>query len=746
MRIALCLCIILIGALSASTSLADEPPSATLQEVVVTATKRSENLQDIPMAVSTLGAADIEQRGIVDFGDYLPSVPGVALEDRGPGRNKTVIRGISSSTDPAEIPTVSTYFGDTLLSILPTTQQSSIDLKLVDIDRVEVLKGPQGTLYGAGSMGGTVRVIPNQPDLNSYSIEANAGTNYMGRSDRWGDNFEAILNAPVVQDIFALRFVGYHMMDPGYIDNVVSAIPQFQIPNYSRRNVNDETTDGGRITALYKATEQLSVTASIASQATRMDGLPDDYPNGVGLYTQDRYANELLQDKDTIGSLNVKYDAHDLELVSATSYIHRITDQIRDLEGFYGIPANLDDETTGHFFSQEIRASSLGSSPLQWIGGIYFSQEDGLLDQNSYWSGTTISGERNFQNILLGGPVIGPTQAPLLWLDHLATKKTRQIAGFGESSYKLTDKWTATVGARYTTYKSSLLDYNLDSIIGGPTRETYRDVSENAFTPKFNVKYEVSEDLNIYGQVAKGFRLGTPNVPTAALCDADLVKLGFSEEPVAKKSDSLWSYEVGEKARLFGDRMTVDSAIFYINWQNVQTDIVLPTCGFQVGANAGRATSRGVEEDLVFALSRAWRLNVSGSYVDAVLAENTLAGSGINGLKGDRLPGVPRVNLEAGLEYQFSFAGTPGGFARVDAIHVGNYYNDFITLHEGIASGDYTLVNFRVGVARGKWSTEMYVKNAANVHVVLLIDPEFPDGRETIGPPRSIGINVRYRD
>lgn len=715
---------------------------SVLEEITVTATKRSETLQDVPLAVTAVTAQNIEKRGLAEFNDYLPTIPGIAFQDRGAGRNKIVIRGVSSGVDPAENPTVATYFGESLVSVLPTTQQSAPNIKLFDIERVEALRGPQGTLYGASSMGGTVRILPARPNLNEVEILAQAGINGTSRSNDLGYEFGGAISLPVVEDRLAVRATAYHYLDAGFIDNVTSAIPQYDVPDFSKKDVNEVEVTGVRLAATLQASERLSLTLTAFHQKTDAGALPDHNPVTVGDFRQDRSLREKLSDRLNLLNLDLTYGLDGIEFFSTTTYLERKTEQVRDLYGFYGVLAGLYDEQDGNFFSQEFRMASADDGPLQWIAGVYYSLEKGHFAQEGRFSGTTLEAERRYQMDL--GLPLGPDDPPVAWAEVLERPETQQIAAFGELSYSF-GRFTGTMGGRIMKYDQKAHNINWPSILGGAFEDVSEESSEKVFTPKFHVKYAQSEDVRYYAQAAKGFRIGAAAPRLPDICNDDLRNAGLDLDPEGTRSDSIWNYELGAKTRLADGRVTFNVAAFWIDWKDIQTNFLLPTCGYQVGANAGKASSKGLELELAALVADNLTLDLSASYVDAQLEEDTAPASGLDGFKGDRLPGVPKYNAHGGLQYDFLLTGLDG-FARGDVSYVGGYYSSFTNMRNGVGkSGDHVLVDFRLGLGSGAWAVEAYAKNVFNRKVILLRDPEFPDGRETVGRPRTYGLVLRYR-
>lgn len=726
-------------------------------EIIVTATRREERLIDVPASITALSGAGIENRGLIRFQDFLVSVPGVAFQDRGPGRNKIVIRGVSSGTAPSEVPMVATFLGEVPISVFATTQAGTPDIKLFDIERVEVLRGPQGTLFGAGSMGGALRIIPTAPKLGVLSADAMATV----QSVRYGDvgfDVGAAVNIPAGENA-AFRFVGYRYETPGYIDNIARGdadvdfsrtvpilggswnslgITSLGLPQTAEKDLNTEVVEGGRISAFLQASDRLDVTASAMYQSTRVGGQNDIYPN-LGAYEQRRSYPERLADKISVFNLLVNYDAEDFNLLSSTGYYHRQTTQARDLFGQVSIPLYLLDKMKGDFFVQELRISSKAGSPFDWLAGVYYSYQDKKWNNSADWYGSDAFAQTTVRDLfgLPPGSVWQDTDYPLT---------ERQFAVFGEVGYDITDRLKLTAGGRWFQYVQKIKEVSDEfSFFGGPAFSEAARLKEDSFSPRAILSYKVGGNALLHAQVAKGFRVGTAGVlgEVPPTCAADLAGLGITNLPAGSSSDSVWSYEVGSKGSFGDGRVTAGAALFYIDWNNIQTSFTLG-CGLSFRANAGKARSRGVEAEFSFALSDNVSLDLTGSYVDAVLKEDTPAVTGLGGRQGDRLPGIPKINARAGLNLQWPISGEKRLTGNLDATYVGGYYSSFRAFQAGTGrGGDYLLVNLRAGVDAGKWRFELYANNLFDKDVILLFDPQINDGRLTTGRPRTLGATVR---
>lgn len=742
-----------------------------LEEIIVTATKRAVGLQDVGVAVSALSTETIERQGLVGVGDYLTKLPSVTIQDRGPGRNQIVIRGVASTAGGPADNTVGVYIGDVPLSPgLAFGANGYPDLKLYDVNRIEVLRGPQGTLYGAGSLGGTVKVVPQDPLLDEVAILADAGTSHT-RHGSWNLDLGAAVNLPVVEDKVALRVAAYYYDQSGFIDNRFSGLDysqplealggfsmnDFGVPDpgvgpRNINNVNDVETVGLRAALRVAPTDDLDIVISYLHQDADANGLPErDLLSAP--YTQARLFDETLGDKFDFANLVINYDLGAVQVTSSTGWMKREIFQNRDVSAaFFTAPIRLLDLNKTELWSEELRLASANDSRFQWIVGGFYQHIKGNGLQDADWMGNDPSMTAFFENLVLGVPVTA--DAELYQRDDVL--KQRQIAFFGELSYDITDSIRAVVGGRWYEYKQTMNGFE-DGLFTGGTPvggepAVIRDLSgkEDGFNPKVALELRPAEGQLYYAQVAKGFRLGgtQAGVPDAAPgCAAELATMGLTpadtRDPI--KSDSIWSYEVGAKTTLADGRVTLNGALYYIDWKDIPVTFLLQ-CAFSYAANAGKASSRGAELELTALLADGLTANIGGSYTKAVLEEDTPAETGLGGIEGDRLPGIPKWNIQAGLQYEFEIAGR-AAFGRSDFHYVSGFLNKFPGDTGVIGqSGDYFTLNLRAGMALSdNLMAEIYAQNVTDETINLILDTEFADGRTTLGRPRTVGAVLRLR-
>jgi iron complex outermembrane receptor protein len=733
-----------------------------LEEIVVTAEKRESTVQKTPISMTAISEAELQARGLSDFRSIAQETPGVSMKTSGPGQTEFEMRGLTATGGFS--PTVGFYVDDSPLTAPAQAAQGKvvIDPDLYDVNRVEVLRGPQGTLYGAGSMGGTIRLITNQPKLNT--VEASAQTTDSG-TDGGGFNYggSAMLNLPIGQDVAAVRFVGTYKYTSGWIDRIVaSPFPEPTNGGLTRGNVtaapvqasysdvNWEKLQGGRVTLLLKLGDNLTITPGLMYQKINLGGAStvDDPPGNVYAHYQPFDIAEPLEDNFSIYTLNVKYHFDFADLTSATAKWNRHDEQTQDISetmGFLfgfpsytiaggGIGGGAQEETDfTDQFSQEIRLASNGTGPFEWLGGLFFSRFNSNTTSLSNYAGL-----ENFFGttdlISVGEPI-----------------EITQRAAFGELSYKFTDQLKGTLGLRYYKYSSTeeTINGGLASLAGGPgTVLEYGSANNKGYNPKFNLAYNATDDVLLYSTAAKGFRPGGPNSPVPlsgpVQCltgPGNLQSLGLASAPNQFNPDNVWSYEIGEKARTLGNTFQINSAVYYESWTDVQ-QLVDPACGFGFTANAGSATVYGSEIEIAANLSSAWTVTQNLGLTHATFDHTVEA---TNTVKGQKLLDVPDLTANTAVIYSTPVSATYNFNARGTYSYVGPMQD--ITYERNNLAG-YSLVSMRTGVTSDRFSATLFVNNLANKFAILTNNTaqtvNIPSvNRWVVTQPRTIGIDLQ---
>lgn len=727
-------------------------PAETVSEIIVTATKRSTNLQTTPAAISVVSAEDIATRHLGGADDYLAGLPGVSYQERGTGSNTITIRGIGQGSQIDTNSPVGTYFGETPVSGLGSAvngnQAGNSDIKLVDIQQIEVLRGPQGTLYGSGTMGGTIRVVPKAPDLTR--VEGVASGEYSNTARFGGSNYklQAAVNAPLIEDKLGVRVVAYRFSDDGYYRNAAGSRPgapllavQAIVPGLALRDeghVGTATSNGFRGTVLFKPTDRFSLTAMYINQTDKTIGIPsEDIPlgqytqsrAGVGLNGQDR---ENVSTKISLTNIVGEYDLGFGTVLNSTSIIS--TEGASDIEVSFASPAifaGVDAVATNKkdVFINEARFTSAFKGPLQLLGGAYY--ENRRFETNNTFA---------FQ--YRQSPI--PPQSSLALGPLLTKNYQRQIALFGEASLKLfDDKLTLTGGGRYFKFN---LGIPLATAFGVVQSNQGSRASITGTNWKGSISYEIDKSFFIYGLYSQGFRAPILQAPVRFdLYDPDQNGLINFQDGIERKvpegllnPDSTKNYEIGLNFRSPGGAVRGKIDAYLIDWAGIP---ITPSLTVNGGAayfiNAGKARSKGVEFEMSARLPGQIDLSGSVSYTDSILAE-TQAGLGV---KGTRLPGSARWNAHAAVQKNFS-VGDRDTYVRVDYTYVGNYYGDLGQTPP--AAGGYGLVNAGAGINLGKLDLSVFAKNIGNSSAATWYDNTFV-GRAYRLRPRTVGISAGFK-
>jgi outer membrane receptor protein involved in Fe transport len=584
-------------------------------------------------------------------------------------------------------------------------------------------------------MGGGVRILPASPNTSAVQglLQADAGSTAHGSLNY---NAAGMFNAPIVPHLVAVRGSLYHYEDSGYIDNNYPGDPALGVAPHSRRNAGRAETAGGRIAMLLTPTEAFSVKVSALMQNTDTNGLLEEQPS-LGKWKQSRLFDESLKDHFQIYSLDVGYDFGPVKLASNTSYFSRKYGENRDISAFFGLPFSLENSQKDEVLTQELRLSSDYESSLTWIAGLYLQSERDRPEQTALWRGD----EANSQAIL------GQSATTPSFLLH-DVQTLHQYAAFGEATWQITPTFAAIVGGRWSSYDYDQRTVHDGVLNGGLTMESVSS-REHVFTPKLELRYSPSRNRNFYALAAKGYRVGAPNVPVpTAVCGADLAAVGLTAAPAAVKSDSLWNYEVGAKTAWDHGRVTANAAAFQIEWSGIQSAISLP-CGFNFGVNAGKVRSQGLELEIASRFGDGWVIGLNTAYVHAVLVEPLPSLVGITGIGGARVPGIPEWTVAANIQRDFHVMDR-NAYARLDASYVSGFLNQYpqaaVLGSPPDSSGDYTLVNARLGVDLAPSVTgELYIDNMFDERAKQVVSTEIPDHRTTFARPRTAGVVLRWR-
>jgi iron complex outermembrane receptor protein len=785
-----------------------EQPGA-IQEVIVTATKRSQNLQEVPFSVSATSQDQIRNSGAIDIVDLARNVAGLAIADLGPGQSQMAIRGISSGQvirdQPGVKEQVGVYLDESPISVALFTP----DLELFDLDRFEVLRGPQGTLFGAGSEAGTVRYITAQPRLGRTEIFTDASIEDVTHGDE-GGFLRAAMNVPF-GDNLAVRLVAYEHHLAGFIDAISPFGPAGgdQPAGFTvNRAINSGDRSGARLALLFKPSSELTITPRIVFQKLETNGYPrvDLYNILANPYTttqpavtignreQYRQQNDGLTDDFTLADVKIDYDAGPATLTSVTSYTHRNVQVLRDatqLTGsvtfdvfgdahvppdFAGVRTSspLYDRTHLNVFSEEVRLASNGKQQIDWLVGGFYQHVGRHYGQDLPTPGY------DALNAQFAFP-LGPNPAGLydtpFFSDLFYTLK--QYAAFGEVTWHATDQLSVTAGLRYYKYSEDrVLNFNGVFASDTPPGGIPGSVDSNGTSPRLILSYKPVQDVDLYAQASRGFRLGGINDPiNLPLCSAQdkIIFGGYG----TWKDEKLWDYEVGIKSQWLDHRLTLNVAAFYENIDNLQATATAGTCSSRLVINVPKSRSEGVEAELFARPNANWDFGISATVLDAKLTSSVISSLGVvGGLQdGNRMPTAPKAQGAGSVGFTMPTTGTTDFFANFTIQYVGSSFSQFENEEPGWGqiggAGDpnaarligyggplttnvinfnpelpsYTLANLRFGFKTDRWQAALYINNIADKTAELALDYE--RGRSArvgylTNQPRTVGLYGSY--
>jgi iron complex outermembrane receptor protein len=795
-----------------------------LEEIVVTATRRSERLQDVPVSVLAFSQEKMDAQGLKNIDDLSRLSPGLNFQRNGMSSagnyndegSDINIRGVDSTAGTS---TTGIYIDDTPIQTRHIGFGSiNAFPALFDLDRVEVLRGPQGTLFGAGAEGGVVRFIAPEPDLNKATGYAKAD---VATTDGGAPSYEggAAFGAPIIDGVLAFRASVSFRRDGGWVDRVGYGLsPNNLVPlptpvyggNTTESNANFSDTTTARLALKWKVSDTLEITPSIYYQRLQINdtsaywiSLSDPASN---VYRNGNAGTNPSSDPFSLTAIKVKWDLGFASLFSNTSYYDRnqqatsdYTQYLRATWNSFGELANVfpaaGDNGYAQFqdnqrnFFQEFRLASTDTdSRIVWNAGLFYSHLSENVPEN------IIDPTLNSEVLAFSGPnpavpvctALLPCPTGLIFNGPVDRVVDKQIAVFGEVAFKLTDTFKATVGVRL-----SKLDYtgSVAETGGflGTTIITSSGATEKPVTPKAVLSWQPDRDDLLYVSASKGFRPGGPNVGVGSICGGSLTSLGLTQVPGQFSSDSLWSYEIGSKNTFLDHRLQINASLFYIDWNNIQQNVYLPSCGEQFTANLGKAKSEGGDVEVLFKPIDVLTFDLTAAYTDARLTKTSCAGTlsyggpdaGCTGpgivaspiaTNGDALLGAP-WSFTASTEYHFpEWAGrTP--YARLDFQHSTAQKSKLPGQDDNNGLFDTTIpglpvlnnLSARAGLRFNGVDLSAYADNLTNAHPLLFESRDIapysngPGSDPRTGPttddlyfgrgvrPRTIGITATYR-
>jgi outer membrane receptor protein involved in Fe transport len=754
---------------------AQQKDSSSLEEIVITAQRREEKLDKVPISVTAFSQKTMDDLHIQTFADLASITPGLIVSTPAASNQDNgdvAIRGIFSG---GNAPTTQFYIDETPVAVrtLPGAGPlTSPRPEIFDLDRVEVLRGPQGTLFGSSAMGGAIRYITPQPNLNDESGYAKAETSY---TERGSPNYEVgvAYGAPIVAGTAGFRLSGWFQEEGGWIDHEDPFTGDIL-----KRNANSSDAYVIRPAFTWAPTQGLTITPALFLQHTH-SAFPSTYwlndlPNPEsGAHVSGTVQSEQGTDDLRVSSLAIKYEIHGLSFQSDTSYLDRTSLYLNDFthsgEDIYsGTPfiPNLShsydnyehDVSFTHAWQQEFRLSSQDpSSRVNWVAGLYYRRSVQSLVQILPGSldplAEAIAGENTLQftgipNYVLNGEVINA------YTNFQATDISE--AAFGDVSVEIISGLKANVGVRL---EHSVVE-NQNQITAGPldgqtyVNQTLPDQSGNPVTPKFSLTYQFTDDDMVYVSAAKGYRAGGGNSASSignSLCNPSLAALGLSGVSASFSSDSLWSYEIGTKDSLFDRRLAIQASAYYIDWTNIQTAVALPSCAQDFTANRGKAVSKGFDLQVAAIVADGLKVSANVGYTDAYYPDAAF-GAPSNGVApllngaGDKLANVLPWTATANVEYSRDISPLWAGarsYIRLDyrwlsAVNDLNPnvagYDPEVGPHQNPA---YDVLNIRLGVIRGGLDLSAFVNN------VTRSDPTLSYTHDAFGDPLFFASAIR---
>ncbi len=668
------------------------PARVAIEEVVVTAQKREQSIRDVPISVAALGGTELKQRRINDFSDLSMAVPSLSIPERGGAGDRFIfLRGMGSIQ--GSTPLVGIYLDEASVTTFPG---ASLNLQTYDMARVEVLRGPQGTLYGVGSMGGTIKFITEEPQLDEVGGRADASISHTKGGDP-SYRMNGVINVPIIDDELAMRVVGTYVNRGGWMEQ----------PALDRENINDEELAELRTRLRWLAGERLEMNATAIVHRGN-SGAPSTGEDDQGNYSQ------AFSDPTTpsgghdyeLYNLTLDYDLDVAHLLSTTSYVDA---ERRQREIGYRVPFGLDEASLYHAkfsedsisksFTQEVRLSSSGGSAWNWLVGAFY--RDAELDSQ-------------FDNFRFGPP------GQDFVFDVLTNVETRSWAVFGETSYSFNDRLEIGLGLRYFEDRQTAADF---------VAATEDDANFDAVSPRIFLSYDVNDDIKVYASASEGFRSGG-------------LAGGIGVRPF--EPDTVWSYELGSKMSLWQGRLSADVAVFYSEYSDTQVDSInlVGNDLRQYTSNAGDAEIKGIDWEVSLLASENLSLGMGGEVIDTEFVE--IRSVSASHAVGDPLDFIPDYHVSLWGQYDAELFDWAESYVRLDYTQKGpsRYGNRTICECFESYSGTINMLNAIVGFSRDDWSLRIFAKNLLNERGY--VDAESIEEIAARARPRTVGIELGF--
>lgn len=715
------------------------------EDIIVTATRRSERLQDVPLSVTAFGQQDLDDLGVVGFEGIAQNTPGIVVNRPTQNFNNFTSRGINTNGYSAGLQSAVAIYVDEL-PISANGNSTILDPNLYDVERVEFLRGPQGTLFGSNSLAGAMRILTRSPDLDEFQASASVDLGLTG-SDSLRQRYNAMINMPIMTDQMGLRVTGYYRNEDGWINNVGTGV----------KDSNSLEAFGGRAILLMQPSDRMKVKLLASYENSKPADSALTNP-ALGRFTRRSDRPDLFQGKLTNYNVTVNYEFDFAELISSTTLSDYDASFYVDLAGTFAqvIPFALDAYGYDDLFVQETRLVSRTSGPIDWVAGFFYYDKRRTVD----------FAYRSTQEFL---DARGLTGLPDEYYQRFNSYTDQtEIAGFGEVSVHFTDNFWITGGLRYGRtevqsftrgggYNSNYLTYalfgvrNLPLTVTPVNAATGLKVSDDRVSYKASVSWKPMPDLTTYATISTGFRTPVVNARAglvSAINPSDIVI------PDGAKSDGVTNYELGIKGRWLGGDLTTNLAAYYIDWKDIQVQANRVSDSIQFATNIGGAESYGLEFEIVARPIQGLSLSFNGSFNRAKVTDLSAIEAAISGAE----PGVrlasPRFQGSSTLRYDFSIGNDESAFAAVSVSHAGAFPNQFPNVpgNPNATSPTYdytdawTNVNLYAGTKLGSLDLTAYVENLFDDSSITYVHPEaFLDGRYARLRPRTVGVRANYR-
>jgi outer membrane receptor protein involved in Fe transport len=760
---------------------AEASAAGGLAEIVITARKRSENLQEVPISVDVLTSRDVQNLGIVEFNDYATKIPSISFISVGPGTQTFFMRGVSDGSNPNYANTSATGFflDDSSLSWYGVQP----DLHLYDMQRIEILNGPQGTTFGASSMAGAVRYITNKPDVNAFSAGADFnGGQIQSAQQNW--TYEGFVNIPLIDGVLGLRASAFSASHGGFINNqlttrtwVNGAVSDNS--QWAREAYNREHQEGGRVALKWVLNDKWSALFSFDYQRMSSDGAWDEVP-GLAPLTVQRFGPQALSNQAKIDQFHLDGDVGIADLVFASTYwdlpTRRWDEYSQYMENFAGgaqegftcqtdptysvrlnpaggvqpfsgcnVPLQYYEyHTNPERWSNELRLSSKNGGRFHWLAGLYWEKTRDKNSGSTYFMPGLKTGGDAFAYENYYYQTTGSSLPPGVWYGYQTRSDYLQSTEFANISFDITDRFNVEAGTVH--FHSDFKYYSpYGQFAYNATTPALSEGSSHKWDSRLGMNYKVTDRVMLYADWAQGFRDGGANSGDPPPCYANGV-------PPEYTPDTLNNYEIGWKTTSLNGRLLWNGAAYYMDWKDLQTLIydinICPSASFN--ANVGEARVYGVESNVDYRVNESWSLQASGSYTDSHLISSHYVTFEAN--VGERLPYVPYFSYSANARYEHPLSARMNGYAQFDIAHKGDMWDD---LHVVGSNGlprmlqpAYTLMNVRLGVQPAdsqRWLAELYVTNLTNKNAIIYTNTGNFDLRQTTNEPRVYGLRLSYR-